>query len=193
MSLVTTSIFLAGLEPLLHARRAGELARVRELAPALEHADVLAVGALADRIRSEEVGDVVRVYASAVADDATDVVRVPLADATNAGLDALRRVALARILGPTAARVRIDWSECGLELAQVALGFGASELVGPLANRRGLPIAEGATKKVKGEGMVAVAALKKKELEDLLRMAGRTALFDSPYATRPEMEKSTHA
>jgi hypothetical protein len=102
-------------------------------------------------------------------------------------------VALARILGPKAARVRIDWSECGLELAQVALGFGASELLGPLANRRGLPIADGATKKVKGEGMVAVAALKKKELEDLLRMAGRTALFDSPHATRPEMEKTTHA
>ena len=86
-----------------------------------------------------------------------------------------------------AARVRIDWSECGLELAQVALGFGASELWGRIANRRGLPIAEGATKKVRGEGMVAVAALKKKELKDLLAMAGRTAVFDSAEGARPDV------
>ena len=44
---------------------------------------------------------------------------------------------IARITGPHAARVRVDWSEIGLELAQVALGFGASELVGPIANTPG--------------------------------------------------------
>ena len=35
------------------------------------------------------------------------------------------------ITGPRGARVRVDWTRCGLELAQVALGFGADELVGP--------------------------------------------------------------
>ena len=39
--------------------------------------------------------------------------------------------------------MRVDWTRCGLELAQVALGFGANELVGLIATKRGLPIADG--------------------------------------------------
>jgi 2-iminoacetate synthase ThiH len=97
----------------------------------------------------------------------------------------LRKVAIARITGPHAARVRIDWSESGLEVAQVALGFGASELLGPLANRRGLPIADDAVRKVKGQGMVEVQALKKKELATLLALAGRRAVFDGAFEAAP--------
>ncbi len=72
--------------------------------------------------------------------------------------------------------MRVDWASTGIELAQVALGFGASELAGPVLSRRGLPILEGSTKKVKG-GLVSSQLLKKKELAVLVRMAGRVPVF----------------
>jgi 2-iminoacetate synthase ThiH len=175
-TLVDRALAAAGLAPIAEARRAGDLARVRDLARILETADLLAVGALADRVRAEESGDVVRIFANVAADLGPDVVVVSL-EGTKGGLAILRRVAIARIVGPKAARVRINWEESGLEVAQVALGFGASELVGPIANRRGLPIADASTLKVKGAGMVSVQALKKKELESLLLIAGRRAVF----------------
>jgi hypothetical protein len=172
--LVDMAIARAGLGEIAAARRRGDLERVCALASVLEGADLLALGALADRIRADEVGGVVRVYANATAESAEDVVAVR---ALAHGNLTLRRVAVARITGPRQARVRIDWSDTGLELAQVALGFGASELVGPIANRRGLPIADDQVKKVKGAGLVAVQALKRKELEALLARTGRTIVF----------------
>jgi 2-iminoacetate synthase ThiH len=191
--LVDKALTAAGLMPIAEARRAGDLARVRDLAPALETADLLAVGALADRVRAEESGDVVRIFANVEADAGPDVVVVSLADGARGGLAVLRRVAIARITGPKAARVRIDWSESGLEVAQVALGFGASELVGPIANRRGLPIADASTLKVKGAGMVSVQALKKKELASLLAIAGRRAVFVTTGAmSGVQLEEQTH-
>jgi 2-iminoacetate synthase ThiH len=172
--LVDMAIARAGLGEIAQARRRGDLERVRALAPILEDAELLALGALADRIRADEVGDVVRVYANTTAETAWDVVWVR---ALAHGNLTLRRIAGARITGPARARVRVDWSDTGLELAQVALGFGASELVGPIANRRGLPIADDQVKKVKGAGLVAVQALKRKELEALLARTGRTIVF----------------
>lgn len=191
MSVLTDrAIAAAGLAPIADARRAGDLARVRELAPLLDGVDLLALGALADRVRAEEVGDAVRVFANVAPDSGPDVVAVSLADvAGGGGLGILRRVAVARILGPRAARVRVDWSEVGLEVSQVALGFGASELVGPIANRRGLAIADGATVKVKGAGLVHAQALKKRELESLLVTAGRRAVFVS--STPPRTTESS--
>jgi 2-iminoacetate synthase ThiH len=191
--LVDRALASSGLLPIAEARRAGDLARVRDLAHVLETADLLAVGALADRIRADESGDVVRVYANAEADRGADVVSVSMADGARFGFVVLRRVAIARITGPKSARVRVDWAEAGLEVAQVALGFGASELVGPLANRRGLPIADASTKKVKGEGMVSSQALKKKELTELLRLAGRRAVFMTGRAQGHAEEPQPHA
>ena len=171
--LVEKAIAEAGLAEIARARRSGDLERVRALAPALQGADLLALGGLADMIRAEEVGSVVRVYANAAAEGADDVVVVRGAEGTLT----LRKVAIARITGPRRARVRLDWSDTGLELAQVALGFGASELVGPIANRRGLPIADDVKTKVKGVGLVAVQALRRGELEALIARAGRTVVF----------------
>jgi 2-iminoacetate synthase ThiH len=108
------------------------------------------------------------------------------------GLALLRRVAIARILGPTSARVRVDWSEIGLDVAQVALGFGASELAGPIANRRGLPIAESSTLKIKGAGMVSAQALKKREIEVLLGHAGRKAVFAPARVSSKAVSESSH-
>jgi 2-iminoacetate synthase ThiH len=175
------AIVREGLWPLLEARRVHDLDGVRAMAHALETADMLAVGALADAVRHEEVGDVVRIYANVRPEAdalAVDVKRGAAGDAS--GLRFLRDVAVARITGPIGARVRVDWAEIGLELAQVALGFGASELVGPIANKRGLAIADDATKKVKGAGMVSVQAMKQRELAGLVQRAGRRVVVVGP-------------
>jgi hypothetical protein len=186
-ALVDRAIHESGLAELLAARLAGDLARVRTLAAKLETADLLVVGALADRIRAEEVGNDVLVFAGCLPDPGLDVVAVDgegLEGSRRA--DVLLRVAKARITGPKAARVRVDWGAIGIELAQVALGFGANELTGPVLSRRGLPIAADSTKKIKGAGLVSSQLLKKKELFALVRNAGRVPLeARSPSAETP--------
>jgi 2-iminoacetate synthase ThiH len=101
------------------------------------------------------------------------------------GLELLREVAIARITGPRGARVRVDWTRSGLELAQVALGFGANELAGFIANKRGLPMAEGEKLGVVGKKsrLEAAEIVKRKELEGFVRRAGRTPRFDEEEAT----------
>jgi hypothetical protein len=67
----------------------------------------------------------------------------------------------------------------GLELAQVALGFGANELEGRIANKRGLPMAEGEKLGVLGKAsrLEDADVVKRKELEGFVRRAGRTPRF----------------
>jgi hypothetical protein len=168
--LVERVLLREGLLDLLEARRAVEFwPRVTPaLHTRLRDADLLAVGALADIIRREEVGSVVHLHIGGVAP--TDAI-------AGSGLALLRDVAIARITGPRGARVCVDFGASGLELAQVALGFGASELAGPIANRRGLPIADDAQKKVKGKGLVALKALKQEELATIVRRARREPVF----------------
>jgi hypothetical protein len=188
-ALVDRAIREAGLWELFLARQTGDFARLRAWAEKLDGADLLAVGGLADRIRADEVGEVVRVYTGARPDGAGEAFVID-----GEGLDGvrradvLRRVACARITGPRGARVRVDWSSVGIELAQVALGFGANELAGPVLNRRGLPIADDATRKVKGAGLVSSQLLKKKELFALVRAAGRVPLDGAPVRA-PEHQR----
>ncbi|MBK6694250.1 MAG: hypothetical protein IPG50_18890 [Myxococcales bacterium] len=176
-----------GLEAVLAARRAGrDLTAFQSL---VLGADILALGALADGIRAEEVGEVVRITvrdAEAVDARAADVVPMPDASPDARGLLYLRAVAAARILGPKAAPVVVDWTVTGMELAQLALSFGASELAGPIVSKRGLPIAKDDTKRVKGQGMVSAALLKQQELVELIRRSGR-----EPVATEGATESAT--
>ncbi len=174
-ALVDKALAGSGLTAVGESRRAGDLAKVRASVDELRNADLLALGALADRVRDEEVGDVVRVYANAPVDVADDVVHV---EKQADGLSFLRAVAVARITGPRAARVRVDWTSCGLELAQVALGFGASELVGRIANKRGLVLADDAmaTSAKKSQALPA-QLVKKRELAGFIRRSGRRAEF----------------
>jgi 2-iminoacetate synthase ThiH len=190
-SLVVDAIARAGLAEIAFARHSGDLDRVRAHAEKLDAADLLALGALADRVRVDEVGDVVRVYTNVKAEDGADVVDMHAAGIAPTGIEFLRAVAIARITGPRAARVRVDWSKSGLELAQVALGFGASELVGPIASKRGLVIADDAQKKVKGEGMVSVQAMKQRELASLVRRSGRKPIIVGARGVEREMSEAT--
>ncbi len=175
-ALVDRALDAAGLSTVLAARRSG---RTRELRDArLADADLLALGALADQIRAEEVGPEVRIYLSDPTDDDERVVALPAAGNDATGLELLREVAIARVAGPRAARVRVDWVRCGLELAQVALGFGASELVGRVASKRGLPLAEGELLGVgKRLTLLPAEVVKRKELAGFVERAGRTPRF----------------
>jgi hypothetical protein len=159
--LTERALLREGLLDVLEARRSGD--DLRPFERRLRDADLLALGALADAIRRDEVGSVVRVHLGASPEGAI----------TSKGLDVLREVAIARVLGEKGARVCVDFGSSGLEIAQVALGFGANEISGPIANRRGLPIADDAKKKVKGKGMVALRALQQEEILTIVRRAKR--------------------
>jgi hypothetical protein len=181
-ALVDRAIDAAGLAGVVAARHAGQVGQ-SDIAR-LHGADLLALGALVDRVRADEVGDEVRIYTSPPADDEGAVV-LPGEEAALTGLELLREVAIARIAGPRGLRVRVDWTRCGLELAQVALGFGANELAGRIANKRGLPMAEGEKLGVVGKKsrLEAAETVKRKELEGFVRRAGRTPWFDEEEAT----------
>jgi 2-iminoacetate synthase ThiH len=175
--LVDRAIDAAGLTQVLAARRAGTIDP--STTAHLRSADLLALGALADRVRAEEVGDEVRIYTDE-ASGRPDAIVLPVEGRALTGLELLREVAIARVTGPRGARVRVDWTRAGLELAQVALGFGANELEGHIASKRGLPMAEGEKLGVLGKAsrLEAAETVKRRELEGFVRRAGRNPRFD---------------
>lgn len=180
MSLARQAITDAGLAPVLDARLRGDLDACRRAAPLLEAADLLVLGALADAVRAAEVGDAVRVRPVEADDGRVEGGGAPRRDAAF-GLDLLRRVAVARVTGPHGAKVSVDWGAVGMELAQVALGFGADELVGPITTKRGLPIAEGALGGTgKLSSRVPMATHKLREIAALVRQTGRSPRFIGP-------------
>jgi hypothetical protein len=177
--LVDRALEGAGLSRVAAARRGGNLSTAD--VAALRAADLLVLGALADRIRDEEVGPEVTVYTADVArgDGAGPLVVLPSEDGEDViGLALLREVAVARVAGPPGLRVRVDWVRCGLELAQVAIGFGANELVGRIATKRGLPLEPG---QLAGAGKKSQRELaqivKQRELAGFIRRAGRVPVF----------------
>jgi hypothetical protein len=173
-SLVDRAIAAAGLSAVLAARRSGSIGDAE--ARQLRTADLLALGALADRVRHDEVGDEVRIYAPAKTSDGAVV--LPSGDRELTGLELLREIAFARVTGARGAAVRVDWTRCGLELAQVALGFGANELVGYIASKRGLPIATGELAGVGKKSRMELAhVVKTRELAAFVRRAGRVPIF----------------
>ncbi|MDP9033697.1 MAG: hypothetical protein M3O50_02740, partial [Myxococcota bacterium] len=125
-----------------------------------------------------EVGDEVPIYMAPTADAGPPVIVLPDERSDLTGLELLREVAIARIAGPPHARIRIDWTRCGLELAQIALTFGANELVGRVASKRGLPLAAGELAGVgKKSALLPAQRVKQRELAGLVRRAGRSPIF----------------
>src|SRR5262249_24947073 len=150
-------------------------------------ADLLALGAVADLVRTEEVGDTVTIHKSG---EGTGVFWIDPQGATE--LELLRAVAIARIAGPSRARIGMDWTRHGVELSQVALGFGASHLRGTIAGKSGLPILEDESKKVKGQGNVSVLALRRAEISALVKYAGRLPVFFDDLV-EPQQEAEAEA
>jgi len=58
------------------------------------------------------------------------------------GTALLRHIATLRLTGAKGLCIVIDFGALGLEIAQVALSFGATDLAGPIASRRGLPLVD---------------------------------------------------
>ena len=175
-ALVDRAIHDAGLSGWLEARCARAIGQLE--IERLCGADLLALGALADRVRSIEVGDGVRIYTDVSVGIDAGVVVLPHEGNDLTGLDLLRQIAIARIAGADRARVRVDWTRSGLELAQVALGFGANELFGRITSKRGLPIAEGQLAGVgKKTACLPAQRIKRRELAELVRRAGRVPAF----------------
>jgi hypothetical protein len=167
MRFVERAIERAGLGDVLRARRAGDIEKVRASLDSWKHVDLLVLGAAADVVRSEEVGDGVVIHRPAEGHAVTWI------DAQASDLDVLRAVAVARLCGAPGARIGVDWTRHGLELAQVALGFGASDLRGAITKKSGLPIFDDEAKKVKGQGNVPLAEIRSAEIVALVRHAGR--------------------
>lgn len=182
--LVDRAIESEGLSDLLRAPRDGRL--TPDLALRLASADLLALGALADRIRQEEVGDEVRVFTGEGSSDRMAVaVLISAGEGEVTGLDLLRKVAVSRVTGPRGVNVRVDWTGCGLELAQVTLGFGANELCGRIANKRGLPLAPGELSGVGKKSRRELAdQAKRAELAGYIRRAGRVPVFIGAHGAR---------
>lgn len=183
-ALIEQAIAAAGLAPLLDARRTRAVTEPETAL--LRSVDLLALGAFADCVRSEEVGLEVFIHAGerpAGSQRGVPSVLLPLEGRELTGLELLREVAVARVTGTRGLRIGVDWGRCGLELAQVALGFGANELVGPVANKRGLPFADGELLGVGKKSRLEPAAVaKEKEIACLVRRAGRTPVFAGPRA-----------
>lgn len=189
-ALVERAIDCAGLTEVRAARHAGALSEAHVVL--LRQADLLAVGALADGIRADEVGVDVRIYTSESREDDPSLVVLPRADRELTGLELLREVAIARVIGPRRARVRVDWTSCGLELAQVALGFGADELAGRISSKRGLPIAAGELAGVGKRSRLELAhVMKQRELAGYIRRAGRIPVFVRPDGRAEVVAEST--
>ncbi len=189
--IVDRAIESAGLSDLRGARPEARLSN--DVAERLRRADLLVLGALADCIRQEDVGDEVRVYTDEPpTEEGPGLILISAAEGEATGLDWLRRVAASRVTGPRAVNVRVDWTSCGLELAQVALGFGANELCGRIANKRGLPIAPGELVGVGKKSRRELAHMvKRKELAGYVRRAGREPVFIGAHGAREGVDGRT--
>ena len=187
---IEEAISKAGMAPVLAARRAGDLETVRSTVTSWGAADLLVLGAVADAVRVEDVGEVVRIHEHAPRVAAPGDAEITWVDASThaSELEFLRAVAVARIAALNGPRIGVDWSKCGMELAQVALGFGASELRGPITRKSGLPIYADEKLKVKGQGMVELSSIKRQEIGALVTHAGRLPVFveieEEPARTR---------
>lgn len=163
--LVDKSIAEAGLDRVWKLREAERFDELHGMRAELTKADILPLGALADAIRAREVGPRVTIYS---ADDKAHDALCPTA---TFGIELLREVAVLRIISPKSRAVRVDWGAVGIEAAQVALGFGASELVGPFGSIEG-PIGKARTLK-----LVDGAQKWREELAKLISLVGREAVF----------------
>jgi hypothetical protein len=123
-----------GLMPLLDLRGRGIVPSTGEWSPRLEGAGLLPLGAAADFARRRECGDDCHIFTDAP--DVTGQIRVLGMGDRDLGTPLVRTIATMRLLGPLGLRIVFDWEALGLDLAQVALSFGASDLAGRASDRK---------------------------------------------------------
>ena len=156
----------SGLSELCERVLAGRGASPAELSQ-LRGADVLLVAGLADAARARGFGDEVRVLSNEAARREPALSRPAIAPASSegsTGQEVLLEIALARIATPVQQGLCVSFDALGLQLAQVALTFGADALCGDLGSKRVLPLLDG-------------AAARRVELQGLIERAGRSVRF----------------
>lgn len=177
--LVRRALERAGLVAIAERVLAGASLDAAEL-ELLRHADVLAVAALADLVRERTQGELVKLLDLGVSPESAlgDVAWArPLLGASEGptGLDVLREIALVRLSAPADRAVAVSFDLLGEGLAQAALTFGASVLVGTMTRRATLPLADDAG-----------ARVKKADLLGRVQRAGRQARWlDAPPPDAP--------
>jgi hypothetical protein len=166
-SVIDRAFTAAGVDRWLAKRLADDLSQSDNdaMEARLPELDLLVIGALADCLRRAECGDVVRIHLRRPP-RATGP-SLPPFDPTIGGVAYARNVARARILAPKGAPIAIDAEEVGLQIAQVALAFGATELIAPM--RRMPMVTDGETLDAG-----ALAVLRERELAALIIAAGRS-------------------
>jgi hypothetical protein len=169
-----------GLFPILAARERGLV--VADVDAVIARSEILALGAAADAARRRECGDETRIYVPFAPASTGDVLVLGPA-VTARGTALLRHIAKERLTGPLGRRIVIDFGALGLEIAQVALSFGATDLAGPIASRRGLPMMEEDAKKV----------VKRRELAGYVERAGFRPLFITSEARSDAHPAATDA
>jgi hypothetical protein len=186
--LVSELVEGAGLSPVLALRERGVVPSGAEVDAIVERSDVLALGAAADLARRRECGDETRIHVPTSPAATTDVTVVGASTAGGTAL--LRLVARERLMGPIGRRIVVDFGAVGLEIAQVALSFGATDLAGPIASRRGLPMVDADDQK---------KLVKRREIAAFVERAGFRPVFvttdasgnraaSSESSTRPHVD-----
>jgi hypothetical protein len=164
---VSELVSRAGLLPLLALRERQEVPSGAEIDAVIARSDILALGAAADLARRRECGDETRIHVPAAPLPSSEISVIGSA-ASAGGTALLRHVAKERLTGPIGRRIVVDFGEVGLEIAQVALCFGATDLAGPIASRRGLPMIDQDEQK---------RLVKRRELAGFVERAGFRPVF----------------
>jgi hypothetical protein len=141
----------------------------------LRAADVLVLAGLADAVRERFHGEDVRVLGIAAALRDPELLRLGFEDGgepARTGQELLIEVALARLATPGRRRIGVRVDEIGLQLAQVALTFGADVLFGELGGDRILPLLDG-------------PQARRAELDALIERAGRRVHREEPRPLPP--------
>jgi 2-iminoacetate synthase ThiH len=123
----------------------------------LRGADTLVLAGLADAVRERHRGDVVQMLHEDAARRDRQVVALDLGapGAEGAtGEELLRAVALARLGASGAQAVAVRFDVLGLELAQVALAFGADAWWGDFGARRVLPLFDASERRAEVQGLL---------------------------------------
>jgi 2-iminoacetate synthase ThiH len=141
----------------------------------LRAADVLLLAGLADAVRERFHGDDVRLMGTAAAQHDPELLRLAFEDrgeGARTGQELLSEVALARLATPGQRSIGVRVDELGLQLAQVALTFGADVLLCELGGDRILPLLDG-------------PQARRAELALLIERAGRRVPPDGPRPAPP--------
>jgi 2-iminoacetate synthase ThiH len=188
--LVARALETSGLDTILRSREQGHPQAGEAVLELLSRADILALGAAADQSRRRECSADTFIYIPSAPTSIPAPITIDAREPLR-GTALLRKIATLRLTGEIGARIVVDWAAVGLEIAQIALSFGATDLAGPIASRRGLPMVDSDDQK---------KLVKRREIAGYVERAGfkpvfvatddasRASSFIAPTGSRPHVE-----